>query len=313
MKIKDLTIIALVLSAAACTPTPQSGKTDTPTSGELVIGVDESYIPMMDTQIYTFESIYKKAFIHPLYKPEAEIIQDLINDSIRSAVIGRDLTEKEKEYFKSKTHPAFVTKIAVDAVALIVNRENTDSLLTLGQVRNIFSGTDSTWKQVNGKNSAGTINVVFDNNGSANYRYMKEEVLKGAPLSKNAYAKHSNAEVIDYVNTNKNAIGVISVAWLADRKDSLTQSFMEKVRVVAISEFESPDDISDYKKPYQAYIFTKAYPLRRDVYVIKLGTRSGLGAGFAAHLAGEKGQLIIHKLGMVAAQSPVRMVEIKTE
>ncbi len=314
MKTNLFSFAFLAAVAVGCASgTPKKEFEETPTSGKISMGIDESYIPLMDTEIYTFEALYTKAKITPIYKPEAEVIKDLMNDSIRLAVIGRDLTEQEKNYFKQKTTPAYVTPIAVDGLALIVNPANTDTLLTLQRVKDIFSGKDSTWNQVNPNNKAGTINIVFDNNGSANFRYVKEEVLKGAPMSRNAYAQKSNAEVIEYVNKNKNAIGVISVGWICDKTDSVAKEFLTKVKVVGVSEFESPIDNSDYKKPYQAYIYNESYPLRRKVYVVKIGSYNGLGAGFAAHLAGEKGQLIIHKLGMVAAQAPTRLVQMKIE
>jgi len=308
-----LLLSALGFYAISCSNPTTNTTADTPTSGSIVVGVDESYIPMMDTEIYTFEHLYKKAHITPVYKPESEIIQDLLNDSLRLAVIGRDLTDQEKDYFKKKTHPAVITPIAIDALALIVNPDNHDTLLTLQTVKHIFSGKNDNWNQINPGNNSGTINLVFDNNGSANYRYIKEEVLKGQAITKNAYAKRSNAEVIDYVSKNKNAIGVISVSWLCDKNDSLTRTFLNKVTVVGVSEFEQPSGPGDFKKPYQAYIYNETYPFRRQVYVVKIGSRQGLGAGFAAHLAGEKGQLIIHKLGMVAAQAPTRLVEVKVE
>ncbi|HEX4887786.1 MAG TPA: substrate-binding domain-containing protein [Luteibaculaceae bacterium] len=302
-------IVLLALMSTQCSNAPK----DTATSGDLKVAIDESYIPLMDTQIFTFESFYQKAKVKAIYKPEAEIIKDLINDSIRMAVIGRDLTQEEKDYFKKATHPAYVTHIAVDAVALIVNPNNPINGLTMGQVRALFSGSDSTWAQLDPKAKNNLVNVVFDNQGSANYRYMRDEVLGGASLSKYCYAKKSNQEVIDYVASNPDGLGVISIAWLADKKDSLTQTFLQKIKVLGVAEFEDPSSESDYKKPYQAYIYEKSYPMRRDVYVVKLGTRSGIGTGFAAHLAGEKGQLIIHKMGMVAAQAPVRLVEINNE
>jgi phosphate transport system substrate-binding protein len=63
--------------------------------------------------------------------------------------------------------------------------------------------------------------------------------------------------------------------------------------------------------PFQAYILDQSYPYRRDVYVIRTGLKGTLGTGFASFLAGEKGQLIIHKMGMVAAKAPVRTIKIK--
>lgn len=306
-----LSITTLALIISACNQAPAgSSPADTPTSGTIKIGIDESYIPLMDTEIYMFESLYDKAHLMAEYKPEDEIIKDLLNDSIRAAVIGRDLTEKEYAYFKSKTHPAKTTPVAVDGVALIVNPENTDSMLTMGQVASIFSGAFTKWNQLNPANTNGDINVVFDNNGSANFRYITDQVLFGKPMTKNAYAQSSNAEVIEYVSKNKNAIGVISVAWISDHNDSTAMSFLSKVRTVAVAEGETAEP-SEYKKPIQAYIFTKAYPMTRTVYFVTVGSRRGLGTGFAAFVAGEKGQLIIHKSGMVANQAPTRKVQMK--
>jgi len=65
------------------------------------------------------------------------------------------------------------------------------------------------------------------------------------------------------------------------------------------------------RTPHQAYIFDKSYPLRRDVYYIRTGLRGTLGTGFANHLIGEKGQLIIHKMGMLASKTPNRIIKIK--
>ena len=58
------------------------------------------------------------------------------------------------------------------------------------------------------------------------------------------------------------------------------------------------------------YIYSGEYPFCRDVYIINREGRTGLGTGFAAFVAGEKGQLIILKAGMVPATQPVRMVKI---
>jgi phosphate transport system substrate-binding protein len=118
--------------------------------------------------------------------------------------------------------------------------------------------------------------------------------------------------VIEYVNKNKNAMGVISISWISDFHDPTSQEFLKKIKVVALSERADPTP-SDYKKPYQAWIYEKTYPLRRDVYYVKTGLAGTLGSGFAAFIAGEKGQLIIHKMGMVAATAPIRTVHISNE
>lgn len=279
--------------------------TDTPTSGEVTIVVDESYSLLFDTQIATFEALYKNAKIHVKYSPESQSINYLINDSCKVIVINRDLTTEEKKAFESKNIFPKSTKIAEDAIAFIVNNENIDTVLTIAKLKAMLSGKDTLWKQVNEQSILGNVNVVFDNTGSTNARYMKE-VLDGKELGANCFAVKSNPEVIKYVNEHKNAIGIVSVNWISDRDDSISQGFLKKIKVVAIAKNEEDKAY----KPYQAYIKTKEYPFCREVYMISRQTRAGLGMGFVSFVAGEKGQLMILKAGLIPSIAPVRMVEI---
>jgi phosphate transport system substrate-binding protein len=283
--------------------------TDTPTSGEVNIVVDESFQKLFDTQIYTFESIYKNAQIHVNYLPENEALARMLNDSCKVVVMCRDLTAAERKTFESKNLFPISTKIAEDAIVLLVNPENTDTTLTVEKVKSILSGGDSLWNQLNKQSKLGEINVVFDNAGSANARYMQDTLLQGKPFSKNVFAVKSNPEVIEYVSKNKNALGVLSVNWISDMDDSATTNILKKVKVVAIAK----DEHSEAVKPYQAYIKTKDYAFTRSVYMINRQTRAGLGMGFVSFVAGDKGQLMILKAGLIPAIAPVRLVEITTD
>lgn len=282
--------------------------TDTPTSGEVNIVVDESFQKLFDTQIYTFESLYDNAKVHAKYLPENEALQRLINDSCKVVVMCRDLTKDERKKFEASNLFPISTKIAEDAIALLVNPENIDTTLTVEKIKSILLGTDSLWVQINEKSNLDKINIVFDNAGSANARYMQDTLLQGRSFSKNAFAVKSNPEVIDYVSKNKNALGIISVNWISDMDDSVIQNFLKKIKVAAVAK----NTISEAVKPYQAYIKTKDYPFTRDVYMINRQTRAGLGMGFVSFVAGDKGQLMILKAGLIPAIAPVRLVQINT-
>ncbi len=283
--------------------------TDTPTSGEVNVVVDESFQKLFDTQIFTFEAIYKNAKIHVNYLPENEALTRMINDSCKVVVMCRDLTETERKSFEAKNLFPISTKIAEDAIVLLVNPENKDTALTVDQVKSILIGKDSLWKQLNDKSELEGINVVFDNAGSANARYMRDTLLEGKEFSKNVFAVKSNNEVIEYVSTHKNAIGFLSVNWISDMDDSSSTNILKKVKVVGISKEEGSNPV----KAYQAYIKTKEYPFTRNVYMISRQTRAGLGMGFVSFVAGDKGQLMILKAGLIPAIAPVRLVEVNIE
>jgi phosphate transport system substrate-binding protein len=312
MSLKSKFIFGIILSVVLyrCSEGVNSNEpTDTPTSGEVNVVVDESFTQLFDTQIYTFQALYKNAKIHAKYLPENEALERMINDSCKVVVMCRDLTAAEKKKFEGANLFPISTKIAEDAIAILVNPENTDSSITVEQIKSILLGNDSLWNQVNSKSVLGKINVVFDNTGSANARYMQDTLLQGKPFAKNVFAVKSNPEVIDYVSKHKNSIGILSVNWISDTDDPTTQNFLKQVTVLKVAK----DGSSEGVKPYQAYIKTKEYPFTRSVYMINRQTRAGLGMGFVSFVAGEKGQIMILKAGLIPSIAPVRLVEVNMQ
>ncbi|MFT2009191.1 PstS family phosphate ABC transporter substrate-binding protein [Pontibacter sp. 13R65] len=301
------TVIVLLLSGCNDSGTPA----DTPTSGNITISIDESFQPIMDSQVYTFESIYKYAKLNPQYKSEGAVIQDLLRDSTRVVVLSRDLKPEEKEVFEQRKLIPRVVKIAIDAVALIVNKNNTDTLLTLNQVQDIFSGKITSWSDLKPGNNIKGLTIVFDNNNSSTARFVKDSVLANQQLPANTYASNSHEALIDYVSQNENSIGVIGVNWISDFDDSTAVRFLEKIKVVGISTETNPETTDSYYQPYQAYIAQGTYPLRRYLYIISTEGRTGLGTGFASFIAGDKGQRIFLKSGLVPATMPVRVIGLQ--
>lgn len=273
---------------------------DTPTYGQISISVDETFMPLIDSEIDTFEGIYNYAAVKVSYKTEAAAFNDLMNDTIRLIIVPRQLNKNElKEFEKWEIVPK-VTKIAYDAVALIGSKELKDSTLTLEEIKTLLS--------VGSTKSLKNVKVVFDNNNSSTINFLKEKTGV-EKLSENCYALTSNNAVIDYISKTKNSIGVIGVNWISDRDDTTNQNFLKSVKVLEIS----TDENSEYFKPYQAYIAQKIYPLWREVYIISKEAYTGLGTGLTAFIASERGQRIVLKFGLVPATMPVRLVELINE
>jgi phosphate transport system substrate-binding protein len=299
-----------LFSFGACNQNQGGEPDDTPTSGKINISVDETFKPIIDTEISTFESIYKYAKINASYKSEGNAFQDLLDDSARIIIVTRDLTLQEKKYFEDIKLFPHISKIAYDAVTFVTNNSNPDTQFTDEQIKKIITGEIGTWKQINPNSSNNPIQIIFDNNNSGTSRFLKE-YAGNKNLSKNSSAVNSSEAVIDYVSKNKNALGVLGVSWVSDRRDSTLMSFLNKVRVVELSAPDSSEGRGEYYKPYQAYIATKYYPLWRTVYIISREARAGLGNGFTSFVASDKGQRIILKSGLVPASQPVRLVELR--
>ncbi|MDQ3073833.1 MAG: substrate-binding domain-containing protein [Bacteroidota bacterium] len=280
--------------------------TDTPISGKINIVIDESLKLLGEAEVEVFEHIYKKADLVVAYKSEEQAIADLFNDRAKLAIVARRLTEAEEKKLKEMNMSARTTKIAYDAVALIAHPGNPVQGITQENLEKIFTGKIIDWKQVN-PSFSGKINVVFDHPRSSTVRYLKETFKMGDSLPANFFAANSHEELIKYVAANEGALGVIGVSWVSDPADSTSHSFLKSVRILGVSPDPAMKAPYPFYEPYQGYIYQGYYPLYREVYVISRERRAGLASGFAAFVAGEKGQLIIKRLGLLPAQASLRL------
>ena len=116
-------LLVLFFGMVQCNSKKQVQVTDTLTSGTLHISIDESYKPVMDEQIKSFEGSNPDAKIIAHYKSESACLNDILNDSLtKMVIVTRGLTRKEENYFKESLHyqPRW-DELATDAIAIVVN------------------------------------------------------------------------------------------------------------------------------------------------------------------------------------------------
>lgn len=304
-----ISLVSLFLIIASCTSGDKKVLKETPTRGDIKISVDESFQPVIDTEVFTFTHLYDNAKITPVYKPEFDVINDFMNDSVKVIVTSKKLSDYQVQLLRDTLVIARTTTYAYDALALITNKQNNDTLIKYNTIRDIFLGKINTWDGINSKSGLGEIRVIFDNNKSGNIRYFKDLFEIKETLPTNFFAVNNNAEVIDFVSRNPDALGIVSVNWISDKDDSVSMNFINKINVVAVSQ-QYVNDGSFYR-PYQGSIYDKSYPFVREIYLISRETYVGLGSGFINWACGEQGQRIVLKSGLVPATMPIRLVQIK--
>jgi phosphate transport system substrate-binding protein len=302
-------IMVLVLILTSCLGGGKNTVVETPTSGNIKILVDESFKPLLETEVYTFTSIYRYAKIKNVFKSEVDIVNDFMNDSARVMVTSRKLTDDQIKYLRDTLVVARTHTFAYDAIALVTNRDNIDTLIKFQEVKDIFTGKISSWKEINSKTRLDKIRVIFDNAKSGNIRFFKERFEITGQLPSNFFAVNSNEEVIDFVEKNKDAMGLISVNWISDKDDSVSNSFTRRVNVLAVSQAYMDDN--SFYRPKQGNLYDRSYPFVREIYLISRETFAGLGPGFINWACAEQGQRIVLKSGLVPATMPIRLVQIK--
>lgn len=274
------------------------------------VAIDETFKPIMDEEMYQFNLQSPEATFKYVYCSESEALQLFLKDSVRSCLATRELSDKEKDLLRSKNLNVMTERIATDAIALIVNRSNPDTLISANDVMRIVTGQVTRWDQIKYAHQSGEIQLVFDNTQSSTVRYVEDSICGGKALKGNVYAQKTNPDVIEYIQKNPKAIGIIGVDWLRNEEDTTNLSFLPKVRVMSVSNSTVPEKDNSYK-PFQAYIALGNYPFVRAVYYMTSDPlMQGKARYFYHFLSEQKGQLIITKSSQLLPWMQVQFKEV---
>ncbi|MCF0203285.1 MAG: substrate-binding domain-containing protein [Bacteroidaceae bacterium] len=307
-----LSLLVLTFVFGSCTETKKSKRTDTKTSGYVAFAADESFKPVIDEEVQVFEATRPAAHLTAIYTNELDAINSLMSDSdsIWLVFAARDFKEKEREYLIKTQRRPVSFPIAYDGLALIVNNSNPDSLISVRDVKRIFSGEVSQWKQVYPKSKLGEIEVVFDNPKSSTVHWVVDSLLGGKPInSPNIQAVNTSEEVIKCVENTPNAIGVVGSNWLNDKRDTTNITYKKNVTVMSVSNADLATYHSSYQ-PYQAYIQMGLYPLYRTVWALLNDPRHGLPWGFAHFVVSPIGQKIILKSALLPYRGDIQIIDM---
>lgn len=295
-------LFAMIIVSCKSYKEQQDELPDTAYRGSINVSADETFKPIVDELVKVYESNNRDTKINVDYKPEAECLNDLLNDSIRMVIVTRKYSVDERDLIIDSlgVGPRSMV-VARDGIAVIVHPSSTDTILTMKDIKDILTG----------KLKNGLIPVFDGVKATSTVRFIIDSVLRGDSLTPKAMAARSSEGVIDFVSKNPGVIGFIGVSWIGNPEDESQLSFLKKVKVANI---ESTDMPGSYVKAYQANIYLKRYPMVRDlIYILKENHR-GLGTGFANFMSGEIGQIIFKRAYLAPAQKnlgirPVRLNE----
>ena len=229
----------------------------------------------------------------------------LLRGETHLLIAARDFTEKEKQNLKERNFAPKSMPIAYDGLALIVNKANQDTCISIRDVKRILIGSAKKWSDIYPSSTRGNITLVFDNNKSSSVRFVEDSLLNGKPITAAAVsAVKKTAEVVDFVEKNPGAIGIIGSNWLNDRRDSTNLTFNKNIRVMSVSKLANATPENSWK-PFQYYLYNGNYPLVRTIYALINDPINGLPWGFAQFIASPKGQLIILKSGLLPVQGNI--------
>ena len=200
-------------------------------------------------------------------------IKNTIDGTSDLGMSSRDLKDEE-------TKEVDGTQIAIDGIAVITNTANKVTNLTSEQVKDIFTGKITNWKEVGGEDAQ--IVVVSREDGSGT-RDGFQDILgfESDELIKDAQICDGSGNVKSTVEGNENAIAYISFGYLGDT--------LNDVKI-------------DGVEPTDANVVDGKYPISRPFIVVnKKDGLSDVAKAFVDFIMSEEGQNIVAEEGFIKA------------
>ena len=171
-------------------------------------------------------------------------------------------------------------KVALDGLSVYVNADNTIKELTEDQLKQIFTGKVTNWKDVGGPDAP--ITVYSRENSSGTYEFFKEHILKGQDFAASAQTEPGTAAIIQAISKDKGAIGYGGAAYGSG------------VNHLSVKK----DDSSPAVEPTEENVVNGAYPIWRYLYVyVNPSLDKGEVADYLKWIRSDEGQKIVKDVG----------------
>jgi phosphate transport system substrate-binding protein len=201
-------------------------------------------------------------------------IAALINGTTDIATASRPMKDEEKG--KLKAQPVEIP-IAKDGVTFFVNEKNPGQSLTPDQLKSIYVGDVTNWKDVGGPNAP--IVVYSRENNSGTYVFVKEHLLKNEDYAAAAQTLPGTAAVVNAVSKEKNGIGFGGIAYGKGVKALRVKVGAEEI-------------VGD-----EATIKSGKYPLSRPLYFYLKEAPKGDAKTFVDYCLSGEGQKVVAEAG----------------
>lgn len=207
-------------------------------------------------------------------------IAALINGTTDLCNSSRPMKPSEREKLKLRYNTLGVEiKVAKDGLSVYENESNPVKELSIDQIKNIYTGKITNWKDVGGPNAK--IIVYGRENSSGTYVYFKDNVLGGADFTSTMQSMPGTAAVVNAVAKDKNAIGFGGAA------------YGKGIKFVKVKR----DANSPGYEPTAENVKSGDYPISRYLFIYMKSKPTGTTKEYIDWILSSEGQQLVTKVG----------------
>ena len=212
-------------------------------------------------------------------------IAALINGTTDICAASRDMKEKErKQAADNKVSPVEIP-VARDGIVLIVHPENPVNGLTIDQLRLIYTGKVTNWKEVGGPDTR--ILLLSRESSSGTFVFFQEHVLNKEDFSPSARLLPGTSALVQAVAADHGAIAYVGLGFAAEAKGT--------VKTLGVQAGDQPSPVL----PSEETVRSGAYPVSRPLFFYTNGAPTDTAKQFIDFCLSPAGQKIVRETGYV--------------
>ncbi len=201
-------------------------------------------------------------------------IAALLNNTTDICMASRDMKAGEYKLAKEKGIDLKRMAVSLDGIAIFLHNYNPVNELTLAQIKAIYTGETSNWKDIGGKDA--TIILYGRENNSGTYAYFKEFVLDEEDYSERCQTLPGTASVVNAVTKDPNGIGYGGIAWATTVKHAGVKAADTTAAIL----------------PEVSAVSNGTYPISRELYFFTRGVPTGEMKDFINWTLSPEGQKV---------------------
>ena len=206
----------------------------------------------------------------------------LLNGTTDVCASSRPIKPSEVAQLKGKYKSKGVeVAVARDGLSVYVHKNNPVQKMTVAQLRDIFMGKITNWKQVGGRDAK--IVLYSRENNSGTYEFFKEHVLEKKDFAPQAQHMVGTGALVNAISKDPNAIGYGGIAYAEGVKDILL----------------AKNASGPYIEPTESNIISGSYPLSRFLFFYLRERPSGDIKKFIDWVLSKEGQKVVNEVGYI--------------
>jgi phosphate transport system substrate-binding protein len=203
-------------------------------------------------------------------------IASLIDGTCDIADSSRPIKDTELDKAVTNGRSPKANVVAMDGICVIVHPSNSVSALSKKQIKDIYTGAISNWKQLGGPDEK--IVVISRDSSSGTFEAFGALAMDGAKVRPDALLQASNQAVASTVSRTSGAIGYVGLGYLTS-----------SVKAVDV----------DGVKASKETVLTGKYSIGRPLFMYTNGAPKGLAKQFIDFILSQEGQKLVEEEGFV--------------